>query len=156
MWWPFFLAFGLLVFALSWRAKDSRGEWVAGVWIIGIILMQLPIAEPFRWLYAAALWTMAALIVGLMINAAKAGLVMALVPVGYAGLFFDAAGHAALGWMKFAAFGITEVAGVAAVIIGGSAGLRHVGSDLVGRYRASVVRGRSVAMEARPRGPDRR
>lgn len=155
MWWPFFLAFGLLVFALSWRAKDSRGEWVAGVWIIGIILMQLPIVEPFRWLYAAALWTMAALIVGLMINAAKAGLIMALIPVGYWALFFDASGYVDLGWMTFAAFGITELAGVAAVIVGGSEGLRHGWSSYFGRGRRVLGRGRQMAMEARPRGPDR-
>ena len=126
MLWAFLLAFGGLMFAMSWRASDARGQWVAGICIVGIILMQLPVAEPFRWLYAGALWTVAALIIGLMIGAARVALIAALIPLGYWGLYFAAVGAVSLGWWRNAAFGLTEAPAVLAMIIGGWGGVRNL------------------------------
>ena len=156
MWWPFFLAFGLLVFWLAWRASDRRGEWVAGIWCLGIILMQLPVVAPFYWLYGASLWTVAALVIGLMVGAARVGLIVAAIPVGYWALYFNATGHLPLGWGEFVAFGITEFAGVLAVSIGAGKGIRHGWSGLFGSHASSVGRRDPVAVDAKPGRTDSR
>lgn len=158
MLWPWFLAFGVVAFALSWRSSDRRGEWVAGIWCLGIILMQLPVEEPFRWLYAGALWTFAALVVGLMVGAAKVALILALIPVGYWALYFDGQGFVQLDWAKVVAFAVTEIAGVAAVSFGSSKGVRDAWNDLFGRHRR-VLGGRgspSVATNDRRTDSDKR
>lgn len=154
MLWVLLLAFGGLMFAMSWRASDARGEWVAGICIVGIILMQLPVAEPFRWLYASALWAIAALIIGLMVGAARVALIVALVPLGYWGLYFDAVGAVPLGWGIYAAFAITEISVVLAMLIGGWAGVRDTWLGPSGRGLRFLVLGGSVPVEARHAGTD--
>ena len=154
MLWPWFLAFGLITLGAGWLASDRRGQWVAGIWCLGILLMQAEIPEPGRWIYAVALWTVLTTIVGLRSDTVMAALCMWLVPIGYGWLAADAFGLVPLGTggQNFA-FGITEAAGVAAVLAGGRGIPRGIGRwirDQRASRVASMGGGRSVAIAPPP------
>ncbi len=123
------MAFGAFVFIGGCIAKDGLAKWVSAWWVAGIVLMQADIGEPYRWLYAIALWTFLTVVVGLRVGATLPAAMMFLIPIGYAGLALDAFG--VIGWFladfdisglgtggQIVAFAITEAAGVAAVMIG--------------------------------------
>lgn len=127
MLWPFLIVFGLAVFGACRQAGERTGEWAAFWWVTGVVLMQAPVPEPWRWMYAAALWTIIPLFVGMRIGAARAALVMAAIPLGYWAIAANGFGIVALGTGGLnLAFAVTELAGVAAVLTAGWGGLRHV------------------------------
>ncbi len=129
MWWHWYLLLGLIILGAGWLVRDARCQWVAGLWCMGILAMQVHIGEPWHWVYAFALWTLVALFVGLRIGAVWSALFMAAIPLGYAALAVDSL--MALGTEgRILAFTITEAAGVVAVIVGGSGlpnGFRRLG-----------------------------
>ncbi len=108
--WPWLLALGLIVLAAGRWRRDSLAMWVAGLWALGIALMQVPIQEPWRWLYAAGLWTVVSLVATWHVRAGWAALALWVIPAGYFGLAVGAGPP--IIW-----FAVTEAAGVAALII---------------------------------------
>jgi len=121
MWWPWYLAGSCIVLGAGWWRHDSLAMWIGGLAAFGIAAMQLPLPEPWRWIYAAGLWALIALIATFHARAGLAALVLWIIPVGY---FMLAIGT---GW-RTAAFIATELPWVMAMLIAGL-GMTH-GLDL--------------------------
>ena len=110
--WPFMLSGAALVAVAGWLLRDGVALYVGAVCALGIIAMQLPLVEPWRWAYAFALWTVCAITVSTRDGGQIAGFILFAVPLGYALLFF--------GWgPRLFAFIVTEVPFVLALIAGG-------------------------------------
>ena len=143
MLWPWFLAAALAVLGLGLCARDRLSVWMAGLWAVGIILTALTglvdILEPWRWLYAVAIWTTLAVIAACRYGAENAALCFWLIPVGY---FLLAVGTGPL-WIWH---GITEIAGVMAVVIGGRGIPNGIRNRIHGRSRSGILAmGRGLA-----------
>ena len=85
MWWPFYLLLASAVCVLGLLVKVEQATWIGGIVVVGIIAMQLPIDEPWRWVYAAVLWTVLATACLFRIGSEWAALALWLVPAGYFG-----------------------------------------------------------------------
>lgn len=112
MWWPFYLAGSCIILGLGWWTRDSLAMWLGGLAAVGIVAMQLSLDEPWRWVYAATLWTLIAIVATFHVHAGWAALALWIIPVGY---FMLAIGT---GWRTLA-FAATEAPWVIAMLLAG-------------------------------------
>ena len=118
MWWPWFLGAAVLLTVAGLCARDRLSVLICGLWAGGIILTVLTGLEgPYkiegqeRWLVVAAIWTMVSVVASWRYGAELAALALWCIPMGY---FALAVGTGPLELF----YGITEVAGVTAAVVG--------------------------------------
>ena len=132
--WPWFLGFAFVMLALGLWLRDRLAVWTAGLWAAGIMLTVLTglYELPGRWLVVAGVWTTVAIIALLRYGAEYAAFAFWIIPAGY---FMLAVGTGPL-WIYH---GITEVAGVCAVLIGGRGIPNGIRRSIRGRRRAGFL-----------------
>ena len=149
--WHGYLLLGLCAVMAGWLTNNRVCQWVAGLWCLGIILMQAPIEEPYRWLYAIALWTVLALFTGLHVRAALPAFFIALIPLGYAALLLNSGLPIGAVGVTIA-FTVTELPGVIAIVVGGWGvpnGIRNLCTDYIKRCGTDSVGKRNTLFVAK-------
>jgi len=137
--WPWLLGLTVALGTIGLVARVRPLMLCGGAISVGILLMQVPFAEPHRWLYAGNLWIVCAVILMCFKGCRLAGFILLAVALAYVILALERFFEVGASDLTInSLFGVTEI-GVVLAIITTCKGLKDVvgGTNLSGRLSAA-------------------